>query len=107
MVSRDARRRLQPLRRAYPPQRILYGTTTKGGANDKGTVFRLKSAGGDGPWNETVLHSFAGPTEGANSRAGLLAKPGVFYGTTSAEGPNGGGTVSSWTREGEPTRSAT
>ncbi len=56
----------------------LYGTTAYGGAKGYGTVFKM-----DAPGNETILHSFAGGSDGANPNAGLVADTaGNFYGTT-------------------------
>jgi uncharacterized repeat protein (TIGR03803 family) len=69
----------------------LYGTTQLGGdlacnpPNGCGTVYKLNKAG-----IETVLHSFAGGTDGAYPYAALLLDAaGNLYGTTSA----GGGTT--------------
>jgi len=69
----------------------LYGTTTDGGSDDSGTVFKLDTAG-----LETVLHSFAGTGgDGATPYAGLVFDAaGNLYGTTSAGGGASGlGTV--------------
>jgi uncharacterized repeat protein (TIGR03803 family) len=67
----------------------LYGTTSVGGANGDGTVFKLSPAG-----VETVLYSFAGGADGANPLAGLIRdEDGNLYGTTSAGGSSGQGTV--------------
>jgi uncharacterized repeat protein (TIGR03803 family) len=67
----------------------LYGTTYEGGTNNDGTVFEITPAG-----VETVLHSFAGqPNDGANPLAGLVDVDGTLYGTTSAGGTSGNGTV--------------
>jgi len=65
----------------------FYGTTYSGGANDKGTVFKMTAKG-----KVTTLHSFAGsPTDGANPYAGLIqATNGDFYGTTGAGGAGPG-----------------
>ncbi len=64
-----------------------YGTTTKGGANNSGTVFRVTAAG-----VETVLWSFGSPTDGATPFGNLLqASDGDFYGTTRDGGTAGGG----------------
>lgn len=70
----------------------LYGTTAGGGANNLGTVFKLApSASG---WTESVLHSFAGTTDGATPAAGLVFDlAGDLYGTTSVGGINNAGTV--------------
>lgn len=77
----------------------LYGTTSGGGANGLATVFRLSPAG-----VETVLHSFAGDADGANPFAGLIRdEDGNLYGTTSAGGPSGQGTVFKVDPEGSET----
>ena len=70
----------------------LYGTSASGGANGDGTVFSLDLNTGV----ETVLHSFCDQqncADGANPSTGLLIQDGKFYGTTSAGGAHGGGTV--------------
>lgn len=62
----------------------FYGTTSKGGANDLGAVFRMDAAG-----NETALYSFRGGTDGAYPEQALaLDSKGNLYGTTQ----NGGNT---------------
>ena len=67
----------------------LYGTTQDGGAYGDGTVFEV-SAGG----TESVLHSFATPTDGMYPAAGLIMDgAGNLYGTTSGGGAHGDGTV--------------
>jgi uncharacterized repeat protein (TIGR03803 family) len=68
----------------------FYGTTTSGGANYQGTVFRITPAG-----TLTILHSFSGyPTEGAGPTAGLVqGSDGNFYGTTASGGAHYQGTV--------------
>ena len=71
----------------------LYGTTSQGGANGYGTVFKL-SPGANGTWTETVLHSF-NRTDGANPEGALIFdRAGNLYGTTSQGGASyGNGTV--------------
>jgi len=70
----------------------FYGTTATGGAQGKGTVFRIDSAG-----SITILHGFTG-FDGARPSAGLvLARDGYLYGLTGAGGtstncPRGCGT---------------
>jgi uncharacterized repeat protein (TIGR03803 family) len=60
----------------------IYGTTWLGGIYSFGTVFRI-----DGHGNETVLHSFAGGSDGANPlTAPTLDAAGNLYGTTSSGG---------------------
>src|SRR6267143_2555062 len=67
----------------------FYGTTVNGGAFSTGTVFQLTPAG-----TLTVLHEFAGGTDGAAPVAGLIqAADGNFYGTTSQGGASNAGTV--------------
>jgi uncharacterized repeat protein (TIGR03803 family) len=67
----------------------FYGATVEGGANGFGTVFRITPAG-----LETVLHSFAGGSDGSGPQAGPIeGSDGNFYGTTAEGGANGFGTV--------------
>jgi uncharacterized repeat protein (TIGR03803 family) len=70
----------------------LYGTTSVGGANHGGTVFKLDSAG-----NYTDLYDFcsqANCADGEMSYAGLTEDAsGNLYGTTQFGGANDGGTV--------------
>jgi uncharacterized repeat protein (TIGR03803 family) len=68
----------------------LYGTTVNGGASGLGTIFQFTAK-----HLEFVLHSFAGTrTDGAHPYAGLIRdSTGKFYGTTSAGGAFGHGTV--------------
>ncbi len=68
----------------------LYGTTHNGGANGKGTVFRL-SPGSGGQWKKTVLYNFAGPPLDGQLPAGGLTmdSAGNLYGTTEAGGSSG------------------
>jgi uncharacterized repeat protein (TIGR03803 family) len=69
----------------------LYGTTTAGGANGNGTVFELSNKGG--VWTEQVLYSFGTDGDGATPVAGVTLHKGDLYGTTSAGGSAGYGTV--------------
>ena len=67
----------------------FYGTTTRGGANGDGTVFRITPAG-----VETVLFSFSGSPDDANPLAALVqGSDGNFYGTTWDGGANSDGMV--------------
>jgi len=62
----------------------LYGTTYFGGAHGFGTVYKVDATG-----TESVLYSFAGGTDGANSNSDLLlGKGGELFGTTSGGGTN-------------------
>ncbi|MFZ0320604.1 MAG: choice-of-anchor tandem repeat GloVer-containing protein [Candidatus Sulfotelmatobacter sp.] len=66
----------------------LYGTASGGGSYTLGTVFKLDPSG-----HETVLHNFAGGSDGSAPMAGLVQDPrGNLYGTT-FEGGYGEGTV--------------
>jgi len=73
----------------------LYGTTSEGGANGNGTVFKLaapKTKGGS--WTESVLYSFGTGTDGSVPVGGVsFGSAGNLYGTTSAGGAYGFGTV--------------
>jgi len=70
----------------------FYGTTSQGGASNRGTVFAISAAG-----KLTSLHSFClqkNCTDGAEPSGGLLqASKGTFYGTTTEGGANEDGTV--------------
>ncbi len=68
----------------------IYGTTSFGGTNNRGTVFKITSAG-----VEAVLYSFgASSTDGAYPQAALIqGTDGDFYGTTAYGGTNYWGTV--------------
>ena len=68
---------------------MLYGTTSEGGANNAGMVFKISTNGA-----LTSLYSFSGGNDGANPQAGLVqGSDGYFYGTTEGGGTNGSGTV--------------
>jgi len=72
----------------------LYGTTTEGGKNREGTVFRLSPSGGQ--WKETVLHSFDafGGKGGNQPFGGLIFGPmGNLYGAAEIGGAAGWGVV--------------
>src|SRR6185437_9401206 len=66
----------------------LYGTTQYGGVSDRGTVFKLDSAG-----RESVLYSFSG-ADGAYPEAPLVIDgSGNLYGTTTGGGNSDLGTA--------------
>jgi uncharacterized repeat protein (TIGR03803 family) len=74
----------------------LYGTTSVGGSGGNGVVFSVKTNGS----NFTVLHSFtpmdsvaATNSDGAIPFGGLILCTDTLYGTTSAGGQNGRGTI--------------
>jgi uncharacterized repeat protein (TIGR03803 family) len=67
----------------------FYGTTSDGGTSNSGTVFQIGTNGA-----LTSLYAFTGGNDGAEPEAGLVqGGDGNFYGTTSAGGTNGYGTV--------------
>jgi len=70
----------------------FYGTTSQGGASNRGTVFAITAAG-----KLTSLHSFClkkNCVDGADPSGGLIqATNGIFYGTTTEGGANQDGTV--------------
>ena len=78
----------------------FYGTTTYGGTNDLGTVFKITPAG-----VHTVLYSFAsGPGDGQYPASGLdRGSDGALYATTTAGGTFGGGTFYRITLDGNET----
>ncbi|HTQ53819.1 MAG TPA: choice-of-anchor tandem repeat GloVer-containing protein [Bryobacteraceae bacterium] len=67
----------------------LYGTTYGGGTAGLGTVYQVIPNGGTGTWNEKVIYSFQGGTDGAYPISDLLLASGstvTLYGATSAGG---------------------
>ncbi len=67
----------------------FYGTTLQGGDFGLGTVYKLTPSG-----TETVLHSFAGGSDGATPYGGvILDKKGNLYGTTTDGGSSNAGIV--------------
>ena len=65
----------------------LYGTTTQGGSDNIGVVFKVDPSG-----TETVLHSFTGGADGVIPVGGLLRDAaGNLYGTTSQGGTSNNG----------------
>jgi uncharacterized repeat protein (TIGR03803 family) len=68
----------------------LYGTTSMGGTNNLGTLFRMNTDGGD----YSSLHAFAGGTnDGARPMGDLTLSGTNFYGMTSQGGAAGLGVV--------------
>lgn len=68
----------------------LYGTTAAGGLNGLGLIFTIKTDG----TGFSILHSFAGGNDGTTPQAPLaLDSVGNLYGTTSAGGQAGWGTI--------------
>lgn len=76
----------------------LYGTTTAGGTNGCGTVFKLSPSG-----VETILFAFHG-SDGASPDSSLVPdKQGNLYGTTLGGGAGNKGVVFKLTRDGTQT----
>ena len=74
----------------------LYGTTSLGGANASGTIFKITLTG-----VETVVWNFGGTVEGGLPAPRLIiGSDGNFYGTTEGGGTNGGGTLFRFTHAG-------
>jgi uncharacterized repeat protein (TIGR03803 family) len=71
------------------PDGTLYGTTPQGGINNFGTVFKVQTNG----TGLTVLKYFTNSPDGASPHAGLVLSGNTLYGTTSAGGTTGNGTV--------------
>lgn len=76
---------------------VGFGATSRGGTSGLGTIFGLERSPAN-KWRETVLHSFAGGSDGSYPAAGMVSDShGHLFGTTSAGGTgckgNGCGTV--------------
>ena len=76
------------------PHGALYGTTYSEGAYDFGNVYQLTHGSG-GAWNETILYSFKGGSDGKNPYGALFlsAKNHKIYGTTYGGGSGNLGVV--------------
>jgi len=74
----------------------LYGTSTYGGSYGRGTVFVLNT---DGTGYTTKYH-FTGAGDGANPYAGVILSNNTLYGTASAGGSAGAGTVFALSTDG-------
>jgi uncharacterized repeat protein (TIGR03803 family) len=82
---------------------ILYGTTFKGGTQQRGVVFQLSTTDRN-KWHELVIHNFGGQ-EGWNPVAGVIVdNEGNLYGTASTEGLYGAGTAYRLSRKGNTWR---
>ena len=71
----------------------FYGVTYYGGPHGKGEVFRVHYSAATG-WSECTAYAFKGGKDGANPYGGLIFdRAGNLYGSTSAGGFYGEGTV--------------
>ena len=76
---------------------ILYGTTSRGGSNDRGTIFKLSTNGTD----YVVLHSFGDYAGDGDAPAGVVpGSDGMLYGTTTDGSSGGFGTVFRLNKDG-------
>ena len=74
----------------------FYGTTSKGGRLDRGTIFRMSLGG-----QVDILHAFAASPGGQGPASALVqVADGSFYGTTSGGGDTDQGTVFRMTADG-------
>jgi uncharacterized repeat protein (TIGR03803 family) len=76
----------------------LYGTTQYGGASGNGTVFSLNTGG----TNFTTLYTFTDGNDGANPQGQLVLSGDTLYGTASAGGVGGEGSVFSLSLSSTP-----
>lgn len=67
----------------------LYGTTSEGGGIMRGAVFKIGTNGA----GFALLKQFTNLLDGANPKSSLLLSGNALYGTTSAGGSEGGGTI--------------
>ena len=76
----------------------LYGTTSRGGSNEYGTVYRLNSDGS----GHTILKSFSfSRSDGGMPLGGVIEGPDrALYGTTSLGGSNFSGTIYKLQKDG-------
>jgi uncharacterized repeat protein (TIGR03803 family) len=74
------------------PHGDLYGMAPTGGADGAGTIYRIYQK--NGAWNLQVIHTFTGGKDGSGGSAGRLVLKGLsLYGTATAGGKFGEGTV--------------
>jgi uncharacterized repeat protein (TIGR03803 family) len=67
------------------PDGSLYGTTSLGGTNGNGVVFRLIPPGSVAQWTKRILYRFRGGADGASPSA-LVRVGSALYGTTAKGG---------------------
>ena len=70
---------------------VFYGTTSQGGANEKGTVFSITPDGA-----ESVLYSFGDRPDGSNPAAALESLDGELYGVADRGGAGSEGAIFSF-----------
>jgi uncharacterized repeat protein (TIGR03803 family) len=81
----------------------LYGTSQTAGEYDSGYVFGLRPpTKSGGKWSEVDIYDFRGGADGGAPITSLTLKAGVLYGTASAGGATGNGTVFSLTPPSAP-----
>jgi uncharacterized repeat protein (TIGR03803 family) len=79
----------------------LYGTTSFGGASFNGVTFELTPSGSG--FTEDVLYTFTGGNDGSEPQSGVISDAaGNLYGTATAGGASGFGTVFELTGSGSP-----
>ncbi|HTV65939.1 MAG TPA: choice-of-anchor tandem repeat GloVer-containing protein, partial [Bryocella sp.] len=67
----------------------LFGTTSRGGANQSGVAYELKHV--NSGWAETILHNFGNGNDGTVPYAAPVFGPsGILYGTASLGGSGNG-----------------
>jgi len=76
----------------------LYGTTENGGLGGFGAIFCVNTNG----LNFTNLYNFTGGADGANPAGQLILVGNLLYGTTSAGGTTGNGTIFALNLAGTP-----
>ena len=77
----------------FGPGGALYGTTTRGGRFDSGTLFKLAGSG-DRLWSHAILHHFRGNSEtGPEAELLFNARGDTIYGTTFGGGRHRNGTI--------------
>ncbi len=70
----------------------LYGTSSFGGANGVGAIYKLTNSGSG--WTESILYNFQDASDGSYPVGGVIVdQAGNLFGTTFNGGDNGGGIV--------------
>lgn len=80
----------------------LYGTAAGDGTHSGGTVFRVNTdgTGFTNLYNFTTTFPYNTNSDGASPSSGLILSGHTLYGTASAAGPSGGGTVFALSTDG-------